>query len=151
MKADAFISRCTKARETGRGTWIACCPGHDDKNPSMTVRELEDGRVLVHCFAGCSVEEILQSVGMEFDALFPDDRPKADHSPSMRRPFPAADVLAALANELGVIAIIVGDVEEKREVSAADMTRLRLARQRVETGMQQALGLHLRVVKHAKR
>lgn len=117
----------------------------------MTVRELEDGRVLVHCFAGCSVEEILHAVGMEFDALFPDDRPKSDYTPSMRRPFPAADVLAALANELAIIAIIAGDMEQKRTVSEEDIARLRLARTRVETGMQQALGLHLRVVRNVQR
>lgn len=151
MKAEAFLARCTKTRETGRGTWIACCPGHDDNNPSMTVRELDDGRLLVHCFAGCSVEEILRSVGMDFDALFPDVRSKADYSPSIRRPFPAADVLAALSTELGVVAIIAGDMEEKREVSEADIARLRLARQRIETGMQQAQGLHLRVVRYVKR
>lgn len=149
MKADAFLARCTKVRETGRGTWIACCPGHDDKNPSMTVRELDDGRVLVHCFAGCSVEEILNAVGMDFDALFPDS--KAEYSPAMRRPFPAADVLAALGKELGVIAIIAMDMEAKREVSETDIARLRLARQRIETGMQYALGLHLREVRNVKR
>jgi hypothetical protein len=151
MKADAFLSRCEKVRATGNGTWIACCPSHEDKNPSMTVRELDDQRVLVHCFAGCSVEEILGAVGLEFDALFPDDQPKSDYTPAMRRPFPAADVLAALSNELGIIAIIAGDMESKREVSDADIARLRLSRTRIETGMQQALGLHLRAVKNVKR
>jgi hypothetical protein len=103
VKAEAFLSRCNKTRETGRGTWIACCPAHEDKNPSMTVRELDDGRVLVHCFSGCSVEEILGAVGLDFDALFP-DKPKQDHVPGLRRPFPAADVLEAVANEAFYVA-----------------------------------------------
>ena len=150
MKAEAFLARCSKVRPTGNGTWVACCPAHADKNPSMTVRELDDGRVLLHCFAGCSADEILGAVGMGFDALFPDGK-RDDHTPAMRKPFPAADVLAALTNELGVIAIIAGDIEEKRAVSADDMARLRLARQRVEAGIQMANGLHLRVVKNVQR
>lgn len=149
MKADAFLARCSKVRPTGTGTWVACCPAHADKNPSMTVRELDDGRVLLHCFAGCAVDEILGALGMGFDALFPDKRD--DYSPALRRPFPAADVLAALTNELGVIAIIAGDIEEKRAVSDSDMARLRLARQRVEAGIKMANGLHLRTVKNVQR
>jgi hypothetical protein len=34
---------------------MACCPAHDDRNPSLSVRRAPDGRVLVHCFAGCSL------------------------------------------------------------------------------------------------
>lgn len=104
MKAEAFLSRCEKVRATGTGTWKACCPAHEDKNPSMTVRELEDGRVLIHCFGGCSVEEILRSVGLDFDALFPDKPPRADHVPGQRRPFPASDVLAAVEREVFYVA-----------------------------------------------
>lgn len=151
MKADAFLANCTKARVTGQGTWIACCPAHPDKNPSMTVRELNDGRVLVHCFAGCSVEEILGAVGMDFNALFPEELPKSDYIAAMRRPFPAADVLAALSNELLIITLIALDMEKKREISDADIARLQLSRIRIETGMKQALGLHLREVRDVKR
>jgi len=149
VKAEAFLSRCDKVRSTGDGRWVACCPSHQDKNPSMTVRELEDGVVLIHCFAGCSVDQILNAVGLEFDALFP-DKLKRDHTPSARRPFPAADVLLALVNELHVVAIIVGDIEEKRAVSPEDMARLRLAKQRIETGATCAQGLHLRVVRNGR-
>jgi len=106
MKAEAFLSRCEKVRRTGDGTWIACCPAHEDRNPSMTVRELEDGRVLVHCFAGCAVDSILGAVGMDFDALFPDKPPRADHVAPLRRPFPAADVLEAVANETFYVAFM---------------------------------------------
>jgi DNA primase len=53
MKVDAFLDKLTKVKRTGNGTWLACCPAHEDRSPSMSVRELDDGRVLVHCFAGC--------------------------------------------------------------------------------------------------
>lgn len=94
MTAEAVLSRADKVRRTGSGTWICCCPAHADKSPSMTVRELDDGRVLIHCFAGCDVESVLGAFGLEFDALFP---PKPiDHAKPLRKPFPAADVLEVL-------------------------------------------------------
>lgn len=148
MKAQALIERCTKVKQLGEGRWIACCPAHDDKHPSMTVRELEDGRVLVHCFAGCAIDEVLGALGLSFDALFPDVT--RDSYKGFYRPFPAADVLCALCNELGIVALIAGDMESKRDISEADIKRLRLARQRIETGSQYALGLHLRVVRDVK-
>lgn len=142
MSAEDLISRLTKARRTGNGTWLACCPAHEDKSPSMSVRELDDGRVLIHCFAGCGFEEIVGAVGLDIGALFPERGP--EHARPMRVPFPAADVLAALSDELGVIAMIVGDVEEKRQVSSSDMARLRLARERVDQGKRFGLGLEIR-------
>lgn len=72
MSADALLLRLDGVKRTGPNRWIGRCPAHDDRSPSMAVRELDDGRVLVHCFAGCSVEEILSAAGLEFHALFPE-------------------------------------------------------------------------------
>lgn len=136
MSAEVLVSRLAKARTTGRGSWIACCPAHEDANPSMTIRELDDGRVLMHCFAGCEVERILGTVGLEFDALFP---PRIDgpRLPPVRRPYPAADVLEALAHESMVVLICVADVcagaKPNRE-------RLALAVARIEKGRELANG-----------
>ncbi len=58
MSAETFLSHLDKVRQTGPGRWIACCPAHDDKHPSFNIRELDDGRVLINCKAGCSTEEI---------------------------------------------------------------------------------------------
>jgi hypothetical protein len=40
------------------GGYTARCPAHDDRNPSLSIREIEDGRVLFHCFAGCTFDAI---------------------------------------------------------------------------------------------
>lgn len=70
MGVDSLLSKLDKVKPRGRNNWQACCPAHADKGPSLSVRELDDGRVLVHCFAGCSIHEILQAVGMEMGDLF---------------------------------------------------------------------------------
>ena len=72
MTIDNVLARLEKVKRTGNGTYIACCPSHEDKNPSLSIRDLPDGRILIHCFAGCDVYSILASIGIEIDALFPE-------------------------------------------------------------------------------
>ena len=50
----------------------ARCPAHHDKNPSLSIGITKDGRYLVHCYAGCTAEEILHSVGLTLQDLYPD-------------------------------------------------------------------------------
>ena len=44
-------------------SYKACCPAHDDKDPSLVVTELHDGRVLLKCWAGCGSADILAALG----------------------------------------------------------------------------------------
>ena len=71
MTADDFIAHLEGTRRTRRG-WLAKCPAHGDKSPSLSIREAEDGRILVHCFAGCGVEEVCSILNMKVRDLFPD-------------------------------------------------------------------------------
>jgi hypothetical protein len=58
------------ARRIRTGRWIARCPAHADRAPSMTVTEGRDGRILLHCFAGCTLAAILHSAGLTVQQLF---------------------------------------------------------------------------------
>lgn len=138
MKVDLFLSHLEKVRKTTRESWIACCPAHADKSPSMTVRELDDGRVLVHCFAGCSVEEILTSVGLTFDALFPEKL--VENAKPLRRPFPAADVLEAVASEALIVAVASSNIRNGIVLTEQDHDRLWTAVTRIEQARSMALG-----------
>jgi hypothetical protein len=139
LKVDAIISRLEKARATGRGQWVACCPAHADKHPSMTLRETEDGRVLLHCFAGCSVEEILGAVGMTFDALFPDEK-RWHRAKPLRRPFNAADVLECVALEARIVALAALDTHRGIALPETERERLLLAASRLEQARELANG-----------
>jgi hypothetical protein len=59
-----------KPRPTKSG-WQARCPAHEDRQPSLSLSEGEDGRVLVHCFAGCPPERILSALSLTFGDLGP--------------------------------------------------------------------------------
>jgi 5S rRNA maturation endonuclease (ribonuclease M5) len=41
---------------------VACCPAHDDRNPSLSLKDADDGRVLVHCHAGCDQARVLAAL-----------------------------------------------------------------------------------------
>ncbi len=50
----------------------ARCPAHDDREPSLSISEGEDGRVLLKCFAGCEVDAIVAYLGLRMSDLFDD-------------------------------------------------------------------------------
>ncbi len=56
--------------ETRNGSYLALCPAHADREPSLSVSEGEDGRALIKCFAGCASEKITSSLGLEMSDLF---------------------------------------------------------------------------------
>ena len=54
------------------GGWVAQCPAHDDRNPSMSLGTGKDGRALIHCHAGCSIVDILNALELPTGAIFAD-------------------------------------------------------------------------------
>ena len=60
-----------RPKKSGDG-WITCCSAHDDPNPSLSVSEADDGRVLLKCFARCSTPDIVEAAGLTMADLFPD-------------------------------------------------------------------------------
>lgn len=61
----AVLRRLQKVRKTGERQWTACCPAHEDRDPSLSVGEGADGRVLLTCHAGCDYEAIVAALGLE--------------------------------------------------------------------------------------
>lgn len=133
MIADKLLNQLTKVKRTGPESWIACCPAHADKNPSMTITEKDDGRVLVHCFAGCSVDEVLGAVGLTFDDLFPEriENPYAPNKPE-RMPFNPRDVLASVSTESLITAIAASQLAQGIPLPQPDKDRLLLAVSRLQ-------------------
>lgn len=58
------LSKLSNVQNLGNGDYKACCPAHNDKNPSLSVKE-ENGKVLLHCFAGCSYDGIIKALGLD--------------------------------------------------------------------------------------
>jgi 5S rRNA maturation endonuclease (ribonuclease M5) len=73
MNAAEFISRLgPEARPSKTSTgWTARCPAHDDRRASLSVTEAGD-KLLIHCHAGCRIEDICAAVGLSVKDLFLD-------------------------------------------------------------------------------
>jgi hypothetical protein len=69
MNLEAVLARLQGVQRNGSG-WHALCPAHDDHNPSLTINE-RDGKILLHCHAGCSQEAVLAALKIEPRELSP--------------------------------------------------------------------------------
>ncbi len=81
------VKRCTSS---GDG-YSACCPAHDDNNPSFSFAVKND-RVVFHCAAGCSPDSIVAALGIEWADFFADgvEGRKRASRPRSDRPKPPA-------------------------------------------------------------
>lgn len=130
MTAAALIDRLERVRQTAPGRWLARCPAHQDKSPSLSIRELDDGRVLLHCFGGCEVGDVLVAVGLTMADLFPQRLPEHAYAPSGSG-IPARDLLQIISQETSIVAVIAADLLAKKDISAIDWQRLALAGSRI--------------------
>jgi len=133
---DTLLSHLDKVKKTGPSRYVAACPGHSDKSPSLTIRETDDGRLLIHCFAGCSVHEVMHAVGLSLSDLFP--RETGQHFKPERRPFPAADVLKAIGYEALVVCAAAVTMLSGEPFTQLDRDRLMLAAERIQAGLTAA-------------
>ena len=78
MTANAFAA-LIQARRTGADRWQARCPAHEDRFPSLSIREGQGGRVLIHCFAGCTHTAILAKLELAPTDLFAGPPPSPEH------------------------------------------------------------------------
>ena len=134
-----LLSRLSGVRSTGRDRWIAKCPAHDDRSPSMTVRLLPDGRVLLHCFAGCDTGAVLDALGLTFGDLFPEPLTR-EAMPRIRGPFSAHEALQCLRTESAIVAITASDMAEGRSLSPADAARVATAAGRIASALEAVHG-----------
>src|SRR5262249_9169003 len=59
---------------------MANCPAHDDREPSLSISEGNDGRGLLKCLAGCDTNNVLRALGMTLRDLFPAIRRRQNSS-----------------------------------------------------------------------
>lgn len=130
-----LLNRLEKVKGT-KGRWTACCPAHGDKSPSLAIRQLDDGRILLKCFAGCSAYEVVSAVGMDMQDLFPSETKlgytsETQSQKSERRPFYAADLLKIIQFEAVLTSVAAFDLSEGRQISTEDRKRLKTAVSRI--------------------
>lgn len=104
-----LISRLDKAKQTTSDQWVARCPVHQDRLPSLSIRDAGD-RILLHCFAGCSTQDVLAAIGMSFADVLPERAPDAVQT---RMPWNPRTVLEAVAHDALAVAFYAEEMSRR--------------------------------------
>lgn len=136
MGIDVLLSRLQGVKPgSAVGRFIARCPAHEDRSPSLTLRSEDTGVILLHCFAGCSPDSILGAVGLSFSDLFPEPLTR-EFIPKIHAPFSALDALKCIAAESAIVAIASSDIAMGKPLSDADASRVATAAGRIASALE---------------
>ena len=130
-RAAQLLDRLERVKPTAPGRWLARCPAHRDRSPSLSIREKDDGTILINCFAGCSALSILDAVELQWSALFPPNTGRRMQSSPIRSRVPARDLLEIISLEASVVATIGADLLAGKMISDTDWKRLARAVARI--------------------
>ena len=124
MKAQDVLDRLEKVTGS-KGKWMACCPAHQDKFPSLAVTEADD-RVLVHCFSGCDTQDVTAAIGLNLADLFYNKLAGAEITERKRQRFEEV-----LKSERIQVAIINAVEKVERPLTTHERDRRLLGQQRI--------------------
>lgn len=124
MNIEDVLSRLEKVKRYNRESWVACCPAHDDKSPSLALKIGDEGRTLLKCWAGCPVESIVAAIGLNMADLMgesPQDY-RGNHRRANR--IPASVVLKAMAFNALVVGLYAAKMGRGEVLTEEDKTKL---------------------------
>lgn len=121
--SDEILSKITSLLKGSikrhNGGILAFCPSHDDrKGRSLSVSVGREDQVLMHCFAGCSIHEITQAIGLNPADLFPCTKSK--YNPQVRSYFNEWQILSALQHDAMVVLIAAHWIRVGRTLPKSD-------------------------------
>jgi hypothetical protein len=137
MAVNELLSRLAGVKKTGADRWIAKCPSHTDRSPSLSIRQADD-RVLLHCFSGCDTGDILAAIGMSFADVMPER--VGHYRPRIRPAFPPDDVLEILGHDIALATFAMADILEGKPLSRSDLAAIALAADRCTKAVEYVRG-----------
>lgn len=126
MRADEFVNLLDYSKSTGKNRWLCRCPAHDDRSPSLTVSEGDDGRILIHCFAGCGANDVIAAVGVNASELFPPTDGITRYEPIRRR-----EKASQGSYDEALVEVTRADVKAGRKLSQKEKDAVWMARRRL--------------------
>ena len=130
---DTLLPLLQSAKPSGKNRWMARCPAHEDKYPSLSVRRFDDDAISVKCFSGCTTAEILSAVGLNPSDLFPQNELPRDYP--FQRPrtksIPYLEILTNLREDLLALSVGFGKLKQGHLLTLEDLERLDTAALRI--------------------
>lgn len=130
MNADELLDRLRSVKPSGQQRWMALCPAHDDtRGRSLSIRE-DNGRILLHCFAGCDVVSICGAIGLELKDLMPPSLARGRHHDLDAHRVPCGALLEFIDHE-ALVVWNFAQILKKRGLKAEEWRRLTAATRRI--------------------
>ena len=123
-----ILDRLQKVKQTRPNQWVACCPAHDDKSPSLAIKQCDNGKILIKCWAGCGIDDIVGAIGLELSDLFPAD---PGYSKQERSYFNAETILKALHKEAIIMRCLASDIKHGIQLGKDEIKRAEIAENRI--------------------
>ena len=132
---NTVLSRLDKVQRIGNDRYKAICPAHDDRSPSLAIKD-DGGRLLLHCFGGCETSDVLGAIGLDFADIMPDKA--MGNFKKDKKPFYAMDILSIIKFEATLTYIYASDMAKGLILTSNDKSRLLLASSRINHGYEVA-------------
>lgn len=131
---DRVLERLNNPRSMGADRWRCACPAHGGKNTStLSIGVGHDGAVLLRCWAGCDVDQIVHALGLDLVDLFPPKLATGHGAPpcTRRRLISATQALTVLNAEANLVAVAACNVSQGIALTSVDRHRLLDAAERI--------------------
>ena len=129
---DRLLDRLSGIKQTRPHRWQARCPAHDDRSPSLVITEVEDGTILLKCWAGCSAAEVVAAIGLELRDLFPPKFDYQTHKPNKPPRYLAQDVVKTVITEATILTLGYRALQRGDDLTLDDQGRVELAINAIE-------------------
>ena len=125
MNAQDVLDRLEHVTGGNNGKWMALCPAHKDRSPSLAINETDD-RLLLHCFAGCEIKYVAAAVGLDMSDLFHQKLTSIRLTEGKRKRYEEV-----LQSERILLAVIDSAEKNERSLTAQERNRRHLGQQRI--------------------
>ncbi|MES1195352.1 MAG: DNA primase [Steroidobacter sp.] len=118
-----LLGRLQRVKQVAPNRWVGGCPCHNANGQALSIRELDDGRILMHDFGGCATTDILATLGLTASDLFPE---RLGHHFKPVRPnhwHARSEAFMALKDDVVFIALCADAVANNDVLSESDRTR----------------------------
>lgn len=125
---EVVLGRLDGVARSGKG-YKARCPAHGDKTPTLSLKAGDDGRVLIHCFSGCQIEDIITAMGLSMSDLFSasNDARRGPRIPGVT----IRELKNAAEFERQILFIVSADRKSGKSISTTDLERTKIALERI--------------------
>jgi hypothetical protein len=134
---DAVLDRLAQfhLRPNGRDRWRACCPAHGGGNRSaLSIGIGSDDAVLLRCWSGCEVDQVVGALGLELSDLFPARHSLGEGASRPRRigMLTAGQALEVIRSDAQLIWLAGNNLANGFALTVADLEHVNAAARRIE-------------------